>query len=342
MGIVTRKQKGKALTWDEADSNFKQLEDGLANKLDKADAAIVAKTGEYSDLKNKPVLAEVAISGEYSDLAGTPSLSAVATSGSYSDLTDKPEIPVAPVRSVAGKTGDVELAATDISGLSDVATSGSYSDLTDAPEIPSAQIQSDWNQTDNTSPDFIKNKPEISSGDFVLVSGFSIDPNAPNDYPTFVDATLDASVYSSMRIVATDLRTTSSSAANLNFVFLTPSGIATWQCLFGGHGKDDTTFGTYSTGTSFTSPCKAPESSSGFGLIFTAEIPLTEGSATKLMPFLTCVISEPVYYKGTYFGTGRINSNFSDTYPKMEVRGLRIGAGGGFYSGEFQIYGVKK
>ena len=29
------------------------------------------------------------------------------------------------------------------------------------PEIPSEQVQADWNQTDNTAKDFIKNKPEI-------------------------------------------------------------------------------------------------------------------------------------------------------------------------------------
>lgn len=45
--------------------------------------------------------------------------------------------------------------------LSTVATSGSYNDLSDKPTIPDAQIQSDWNQSDNTKKDFIKNKPTI-------------------------------------------------------------------------------------------------------------------------------------------------------------------------------------
>lgn len=39
--------------------------------------------------------------------------------------------------------------------------SGSYNDLTDKPTIPAAQIQSDWNQTDSSAKDFIKNKPTI-------------------------------------------------------------------------------------------------------------------------------------------------------------------------------------
>lgn len=39
--------------------------------------------------------------------------------------------------------------------------SGSYNDLTDKPSIPAAQIQSDWNQSDSTAKDYIKNKPTI-------------------------------------------------------------------------------------------------------------------------------------------------------------------------------------
>lgn len=37
----------------------------------------------------------------------------------------------------------------------------SWSEITNKPTIPAAQIQSDWNQTDNSKLDFIKNKPTI-------------------------------------------------------------------------------------------------------------------------------------------------------------------------------------
>ena len=47
-------------------------------------------------------------------------------------------------------------------GLAEVATSGSYNDLTDKPTIPE-QVQSDWNEADNTKPDYIKNKPNLST-----------------------------------------------------------------------------------------------------------------------------------------------------------------------------------
>ena len=50
--------------------------------------SIVATSGSYSDLINKPSL----FSGNYNDLTNKPSLSTVATSGSYSDLINKPSL----------------------------------------------------------------------------------------------------------------------------------------------------------------------------------------------------------------------------------------------------------
>lgn len=47
--------------------------------------------------------------------------------------------------------------------LSTVATSGSYNDLSNKPDIPAAQIQSDWNQSNTSAKDYIKNKPTIPS-----------------------------------------------------------------------------------------------------------------------------------------------------------------------------------
>ena len=62
----------------------------------------------------------------------------------------------------------------DIDALAAVARTGSYNDLIDKPTIPAAQIQSDWNQTDNTQKDYIKNKPAIpdSTSDLTNDSGF--------------------------------------------------------------------------------------------------------------------------------------------------------------------------
>lgn len=47
----------------------------------------------------------------------------------------------------------------DSADLATVATSGDYNDLSNKPTIPAAQIQSDWNQSDNSAVDYIKNKP---------------------------------------------------------------------------------------------------------------------------------------------------------------------------------------
>jgi len=47
----------------------------------------------------------------------------------------------------------------DSADLATVATSGDYDDLVNKPTIPAAQIQSDWNQSDNSAADYIKNKP---------------------------------------------------------------------------------------------------------------------------------------------------------------------------------------
>ena len=70
----------------------------------------------------------------------------------------------------ASKWVNKALTASDISGLANVATSGDYNDLTNKPTIPAAQVQSDWNESDDTKADFIKNKPTLAniatSGDY--------------------------------------------------------------------------------------------------------------------------------------------------------------------------------
>lgn len=66
---------------------------------------------------------------------------------------------------LAGKQNTIDsthkLSASLVSGLATVATTGQYSDLYGLPTIPAAQIQSDWNQTNSSAKDYIKNKPTI-------------------------------------------------------------------------------------------------------------------------------------------------------------------------------------
>lgn len=71
----------------------------------------------------------------------------------------------------------------DITSLAEVAFTGDYNDLQNLPTIPASQIQSDWNQSNNTSLDFIKNKPTIPSpqvnSDWNAISGVEEILNKP-------------------------------------------------------------------------------------------------------------------------------------------------------------------
>ena len=113
-------------------------------------------------IKNKPgpVLADQADWTETDPLEQSyikhkPDLKAVATTGSYNDLTDKPTIPTK-TSELTNDSGFVES-----SDLATVATTGDYDDLLNKPAIPAAQVQSDWNQTNTSAVDFIKNKPDL-------------------------------------------------------------------------------------------------------------------------------------------------------------------------------------
>lgn len=86
------------------------VDDGLSHKVDGADLATVAFTGEYEDV------------------VGTPNLATVATSGSYNDLTNKPTLGTMAAESASNYTKTANLAS--------VALSGSYNDLTNKPTIP--------------------------------------------------------------------------------------------------------------------------------------------------------------------------------------------------------------
>lgn len=68
------------------------LQGGSGRWLRRYKWAIVATSGNYSDLSGTPNLSTVATTGAYGDLSGKPSLATVATSGSYNDLSNQPTI----------------------------------------------------------------------------------------------------------------------------------------------------------------------------------------------------------------------------------------------------------
>ena len=170
--------------------------------------ADVATSGDYNDLSNLPTLGTMAAES-VNDYTKTSSLSPVATSGSYNDLNNKPTIPAAQVNADWNAiSGVAEI--LNKPNLATVATSGDYDDLSNKPVIPTvnnptititqggvtkgsftlnqatgdtialdaggsgSQVQSDWNQTDTTAVDYIKNKPTALS-DFTNDVGFITD-----------------------------------------------------------------------------------------------------------------------------------------------------------------------
>lgn len=130
-------------------------------------------TSNYNALTNKPQINSVELSGNktaaqlglmasdgvVANPTGqtTGSLTALEVGGTkyavgggsgtsdYTDLSNKPQINGVTL-SGNKTTGDLNL---------------DYNDLKNKPTIPSAQIQSDWEQTDTSKADFIKNKPSI-------------------------------------------------------------------------------------------------------------------------------------------------------------------------------------
>ena len=117
--------------------------------------------------------------GLLSQKANTSSLSAVAFSGSYTDLSNTPTIPDFSNYYTKSETynqtevNNLLSTKADTSSLSTVATTGDYDDLLNKPTIPAAQVQSDWDQSDNTQVDYIKNKPTIPTNSDFSLSGLS-------------------------------------------------------------------------------------------------------------------------------------------------------------------------
>lgn len=95
-----------------------------------------------------------------------PALSQVAISGNYSDLSNKPLIPTNTNQLTNGSGFITELQAASSAPVQSVNGQQGVINLT----IPQAQIQSDWNQSNASAVDFIKNKPSISSVTYPVTS----------------------------------------------------------------------------------------------------------------------------------------------------------------------------
>jgi hypothetical protein len=118
------------------------------------DLAIVAYTGKYADLVNKPILKIIAFTGSYNDLIERPILKNVALTAKYNDLLEAPV-------------------------LSTVATTGDYTDLINIPSSASV-----WSTTTEYGGVIVVNTNTITDaltrlkggGGLHLTQGFSTVP----------------------------------------------------------------------------------------------------------------------------------------------------------------------
>lgn len=209
-----------------AKANTSYVDTELTKKADKTDLddytktedlADVATSGLYSDLIGSPSLANVATSGDYADLTNKPNLATVATSGSYNDLSNKPTIPTVPTdvsafnndagylveddittlrSTVSTHTGEISaLESGKVDKVSGKGLSTNDYTTTEKDKLAGiaagaeANVQSDWNQTNSSADDFIKNKPSIpvKVSDLTNDSGFIT--NAVNDLTNYYTKT---------------------------------------------------------------------------------------------------------------------------------------------------------
>ena len=182
---------------DKSDTYTKtQVDDALALKQD----ASTAFSGDYDDLTNKPDLsvyaesadlATVATSGDYDDLSNKPTIPVVPTNvsaftndagyltqhQSLDNYYTKTQVDTALSEKVSQTEFDTkeEVVSTALNELEenkqDKLTAGANITI-DANNVISStggtQVQADWNQTDDTAVDYIKNKPIIpDTSDFV-------------------------------------------------------------------------------------------------------------------------------------------------------------------------------
>ena len=166
-------------------------------------------SGNYNDLKNKPVIPTRTsqltndsgyITKAVSNLENytlTSALANVAISGDYDDLLDKPTIPT-DTSDLTNNAGFVTSDTTDLSNytlssdLAAVATSGSYNDLYNTPELANVAISGDYDDlldkptlavvASTGDYDDLTNKPTIPTKTSELTndSGFITNANIPS------------------------------------------------------------------------------------------------------------------------------------------------------------------
>ena len=103
---------------------------------------------------------------DYNDLINTPNLSLVAYTGNYNDLYNTPTIPTVPTR-LTQLINDADFVTTSY-------VVKNYYNKTQIDEMISQggdsgdQVQSDWNESDQDSKAYIKNKPTVPTDNSIV------------------------------------------------------------------------------------------------------------------------------------------------------------------------------
>lgn len=182
-------EQSLVLKADKSDTYTKQeVDDAIAN-VDVSDQLVNYETIANHNADKALLEASIALKANSADLA------TVATSGSYDDLSDKPTIPTVPTN-VSAFTNDAGYLTQhqDISNLATKAEVNAKQDeLVSGTNIKTIngnsilgegniviqggggeQQQADWNQTDSTAVDYIKNKPAIpDTSEFVTKAEYN-------------------------------------------------------------------------------------------------------------------------------------------------------------------------
>ena len=179
------------------DANFSTtVTTQLALKANRSELSIVATSGNYSDLLNKPVLFDGAynsltgkptlFNGDYNNLSNKPTLfdgdydslthKPTLFSGDYDDLTNKPTLFNGQYSSLTGKPTLSGVASTgEYNDLLNRPSlfSGSYNDLTDKPALFDGQYSSLTGKPTLFTGDYddLTNKPALFDGQYTSLSG---------------------------------------------------------------------------------------------------------------------------------------------------------------------------
>lgn len=264
-------------------------------------------SGAYSDLTGKPVL----FSGNYADLTGKPSL----FDGTYASLTGKPTsfVPSAHTHIISDVTG----LQTTLDSKVSVGSNIPYSVLTGTPVIPAAQVQSDWNQSNTSALDFIKNKPTIPSVNYPVTS---VNTKTGAVVLTNTDVGAAATVHTHSIADVTGLQASLDSKATASSLsgYVTTSslsttltGYATLSSLISGlAGKYNTPTGTT------TQYVRGDGTLATFPTIPT--VPTNVGAFTNDSGYLTSAVLAGYRKVETFLGTsdasGNVTITFANTY----------------------------